>query len=180
MDICSFYFCCIFSHSSFLTFLFYKLDGWFSKMIEFSWILQLDRTYSTSVIEVSVEARAVQRNRPWPLRKTIPSDEKSFSRQTQRSNIKNNTALWLKALLLHKETEWHWKPIHRNGLDGSHKTRNNPTISAPTQLQRRRMDLHRNNNSQRSHKTHRKRIPIRHNNRRNTTIQKTQITLFFL
>ncbi len=96
--------------------------------------------------------------------------------------IRQHTTLRPKTLLLHKETKRHRKPLHRNGSNGSHKTHNNPTIHAPTQPQRRRMDMHRSNNSQRSNQTHRKRIPIRHNNRRNTTIQKTQINtniLFF-
>jgi hypothetical protein len=109
----------------------------------------------------------------------MSSNEKQISRQTQRPVNTNDTTLRLKTLLLHKETERHRKPIHRNGSNGSHKTHNGSTIHAPAQLQRRRMDMHRSNNSQRSHQTRRNRVPIRHNNRRNTAVQKTQITLLF-
>ncbi len=58
-----------------------------------------------------------------------------LGRQTQRPTNTTNTTLRPEALLLHKKTERHRKPLHRNGSDGSHKTYNDSTIHASAQLQ---------------------------------------------
>jgi len=79
-----------------------------------------------------------------------------------------------------KETTRHRESIYRNDANGSHEANDYTEVHALAEPQRRRMDLHRSNNSQRSNQTHRSRLSIRHNNRRNTTIQKTQITPLFL
>ena len=114
------------------------------------------------------------------LRKQIPQNEKQTRTKNERPYNPINKTLRLQTLLLHQNTtdsETHSLPM---GQMGHTKLDNNPTIHAPRKPRTRRMDLQRGQQQKRrSHDPNRRRfprIPIRHDNRWNTTIQETQMT----
>ena len=124
-------------------------------------------------------------NYPFPKSKIIGNMWQKFrNRLAQKINDPQLKSMPLRNLRHHYATRLYDKTkdilLVKQRL-GHKKNRNNNVLHTTNPLRRRRR-VHMQNSKQHqtSNTTNRKRIPIHHRNKWNKTIQKTQITLFFL
>ena len=100
----------------------------------------------------------------------IPRNPKQISQEAQQPNNPEYKTIRLQTLLRNNDLPQNTKHQTHPIPNGTQTQQHYRHLYTSTKHQRRRMDMQHSPNNRRSKTTNRSRIPIRHNNRRNTTI----------